>query len=50
MAQVARAAENHNDARLVVVTFLNRMQMIEFNASICAHSHKFFTGARALIP
>ena len=38
--QVAGATEDHDDARLVVIAFLNRMQMIEINASICAHSHK----------
>ena len=40
MAQVAGAAENHDDAWIVVIAFLDGMQMIEIDASICSHGHK----------
>ena len=41
MAQVAGAAENHHDARIVVIAFLDGMEMVEIDRSpVCSRSHK----------
>src|SRR5208282_4707763 len=46
MAQVAGAAENHHDAGIVVMAFLDGMEVIEINGSVGSHSHKITLPSR----
>jgi len=41
MTQVAGAAENHDDAWIVLIVFLHWMEMIEVDSSpVCSRGHK----------